>query len=68
MPYIVKWIVMGQQKLNETPTAYPTPSDAIEFACTILKQRPQEIWIEGPSGIRIEREAIERNCEARGMR
>jgi hypothetical protein len=68
MPYVVKWVAAGQRKVNETPTAYPTPGEAIDFACTILKQRPEKVWIEGPSGQRIEKGAIELNCEARGMR
>jgi hypothetical protein len=68
VPYIVKWIAAGQRKVQETLKAYPTPSEAINFACTMLKQRPEKIWIEGPSGVRIEQEAIELNSEARGMR
>ena len=68
MPYIVKWIAAGQRKVNETPRPYPNPSEAIDFDCIVLKQRPEKIWIEGPRGHRIEQEAIVLTCEARGMR
>ena len=68
MPYLVKWIANGQARIARAPRAYVTPVEAIDFACTVLKLRPDKIWIEGPSGIRIEQETIERNCEARGMR
>jgi len=68
MAYVVKWVAAGQRKITQAPKTYPTPSDAIDFACTILKQKPEQIWIEGPSGVRIEQQVIELNCEARGMR
>ena len=68
MSYIVKWVAAGQHKLHEGPTSYATPSDAINFACTILRQRPERIWIEGPNAVRIEEDIIARNCKARGMR
>jgi hypothetical protein len=68
MPYVVRWVAAGQVMIRQNPKAYATPGAAVDFACTILKQRPEKIWIEGPNGHRIEREAIELNCEARGMR
>jgi hypothetical protein len=68
MAYVVKWVAAGQRKIHESPTPYTTPSNAIDFACTVLKQRPERIWIEGPTGIRIEQDAIKLNCGARGMR
>jgi len=68
MACVVKWVAAGQTKTYVAPTAYSTPSKAIDFACTILKQRPAKIWIEGPSGLRIEQDTIKANCEVRGMR
>jgi hypothetical protein len=68
MAYVVKWVVAGQRKIHESPAGYAIPSTAIDFACTVLKQRPERIWIEGPNGIRIEQDAIKVNFEARGMR
>ena len=68
MAYIVKWVAGGQTKVYVATTAYSTPSKAIDFACTILKQRPENIWIEGPNGLRIERDKIKANCEVRGIR
>ena len=68
MAYVVKWVAAGQRKVHEGSMTYATASDAIDFACTILKQKPERIWIEGPSALRIEEDVIKQNCQARGMR
>ena len=68
MAYVVRWILAGQTKIRQAQRAYGTPSEAIDFACVILRERPEKIWIEGPNGIRIEHPTIKANCEARGMR
>jgi hypothetical protein len=65
MPYAVKWIMVGESKNRESPEAYRDAAQAIDFACTVLKQKPASIWIEGPGGVRIERSVIVLNCEAR---
>jgi hypothetical protein len=39
---------------------------AIDFACTVLKREPREIWIEGPGTVRIERATIFRSCQDQG--
>jgi hypothetical protein len=65
LPYVVKWILVGESKNRESPEAYRDASAAIDFACTVLKQKPASIWIEGPAGVRIERSVIALNCEAR---
>jgi hypothetical protein len=65
MPYVVKWVPAGQRNPREWPTAFATPSDAINFACTILRQRPLNIWIEGPGDVRLDKDVIIRNCKAR---
>ena len=65
LSYVVKWILVGESKNRESPDAYRDASQAIDFACTMLKQNPASIWIEGPGGVRIERGVIELNCEAR---
>jgi hypothetical protein len=65
MPYAVKWILVGESKNRESPEAYRDASQAIDFACTVLKQKPASIWIEGPAGVRIERSVIVINCESR---
>ena len=67
MPYVVKWVSAGQRNTREWPTTFPTPSEAMEFACTVLRQKPLNIWIEGPSHLRMERDVIMRNCKARGL-
>jgi hypothetical protein len=67
MPYVVKWVPTGQENPREWPTTFPTPSEAIDFACNVLRREPVKIWIEGPSGIRIEQDVIMRNCDARGL-
>jgi hypothetical protein len=58
MPYVVRWIVSGQRRINETPFPYSNAGEAIGFACIVLRHQPTEIWIEGPRGIRIEKETI----------
>jgi hypothetical protein len=66
MPYVVKWVPAGERNLREWPTTFSTPSQAVDFACTVLREKPNDIWIEGPSGIRIDRDVIERNCRSHG--
>ena len=58
---------LGNGNPRDWPTAFPTPSEAIDFACTVLRQRPLRIWIEGPRRFRMEQDMIMRNCEARGL-
>ena len=67
VPYIVKWVSASERNLREWPTAFATPSEAIDFACTVLRQKPKDIWIEGPSGVRIDQDVIMRNCSVRGL-
>lgn len=66
MSYMVKWKLIGETQTRQSPQTYAGPSQAIDFACTIFKQLPVEIWIEGPGGVRIERDAIFRECRSRG--
>jgi len=65
MSYIVKWRFSGQSKGHASPINFRTPLEALDFACTILRQSPTEIWIEGPSDVRIEQEIIRRHCQSR---
>jgi hypothetical protein len=67
MPYVVKWVLASERHLREWPTTFATPSEAVDFACTVLRQKPRDIWIEGPSGVRIDQDVIMRNCSARGL-
>lgn len=64
MPYVVKWTELGQTETRESPSAYRDAPQAMEFACGVLKQKPDSIWIEGPNGVRIERMVIKLNCDA----
>ena len=66
MSYVVKWKLSGGKQTLRSAEAYAVPADAISFACAIFKQHPIEIWIEGPEGLRIERDAIFRACQDRG--
>jgi hypothetical protein len=66
MPYVVKWRLAGERRTLQSPAAFTTPAAAIDFACPVFKQHPAEIWIEGPGGIRIERDIIFRQCQERG--
>jgi hypothetical protein len=49
------------------PKTYALPAEVVDFASTILAQDPFEIWIEGPEGLRIERDAISRASGARSL-
>jgi hypothetical protein len=45
MPYVVKWVPNGQQNPREWPTAFPTPSEAIGLACSVLRQESEDkLW------------------------
>jgi len=65
MSYLVKWRLLGSKKILQSNDIYAVPADAIEFASAILAQDPLEIWIEGPDGLRIERQTISRACVSR---
>jgi hypothetical protein len=67
MPYIVKWVPAGERNLREWPTTFATPSEAVDFACAVLRQKPKDIWIEGPGNIRIDPNVIMRHGKARGL-
>lgn len=65
MSYVVKWRLSGKSQTFESSATYAVPSNAIDFACTVFKQHPVDIWVEGPGGIRIERSVIFRQCQDR---
>ena len=65
MPYVVKWRPVGGGPTLQSPTEFPVPSAAIDYACANLNQLPPDIWIEGPGGLRIEKPVILRGCEDR---
>lgn len=51
----------------QTGVPYARPADAMDFACVILGQTPQDIWIEDGHGTRIIRTAeITQHCRMRG--
>jgi len=58
--------IARERQTLESRETYAVPSETIDFACTIFKQHPVEIWIEGPEEIRIERDVIFRACRDRG--
>jgi hypothetical protein len=62
MAYRVKWKLNGKRETLQSRETYALPAGAVDFASTILPQQPVEIWIEGPEGLRIEREALSRAC------
>jgi hypothetical protein len=53
-------------QIFQSAAAYLVPVLAIDFACTVLKREPREIWIEGPGTVRIERATIFRSCQDQG--
>ena len=66
MPYLVKWKMTEAGQIFQSAAAYLVPAMAIDFACTVLKREPREIWIEGPGTVRIERATIFRSCQDQG--
>jgi len=64
MPYVVRWVPSGAEDELESPE-YDRPSDAMEFACAILSQRPARIWIENEAGARIDQPTIAQACQER---
>ena len=66
MSWVVKWKLRRGKEALQSREAYAVPSEAIDFVGTIFKQHPAEIWIEGPGRVRIERDAIFRQCQDRG--
>jgi len=65
LPYVVKWRETLTGPILQSPDAYAVPSAAIDYVCANLRQLPNDIWIEGPNGLRIERAVILRGCEDR---
>ena len=66
MPYSVKWKLTRGGQVLESPTVFLVPAAAIDFACAQFDRALYDIWIEGPNGIRIERDAISRSCRDQG--
>ena len=66
MPYLVKWKMTEAGQIFQSAAVYLVPAMAIDFACTVLKREPREIWIEGPGTVRIERATISRSCQDQG--
>jgi len=66
LPYLVKWKMTDAGQIFQSAAAYLVPVLAIDFACTVLKREPREIWIEGPGTVRIERATIFRSCQDQG--
>ena len=63
MPYFVKWKLHGQDQVLSNELAYPRASDAMDFACGVLGQKPNDVWVEDEHGSRIADEIkIIRHC------
>ena len=67
MAYVIKWVPAGQGHHRKWSAAFRTPSEAIESAWKVLREKPEDIWIEGPSNVRMDRDVIIRNCKVRGL-
>jgi len=65
MSYVVKWRATGGGSALQTSPEFSLPSAAIDYACANLRQLPDDIWIEGPAGVQIERSVILRGCQDR---
>lgn len=54
MQYIVKWRAKERPKeIKSSPSTYPNPSQAIDFASAVLDSQPVDVWIEDVSGQQI---------------
>ena len=59
-------MLIGESKDRESSAAYPDASQAIDFACTVLKQKSASIWTQGPARVHIERSVIMLNAKRGG--
>ena len=67
MKYIVKWVVSG--KTIQTDHRIDRPTDAMDFACAIFEQNPEDIWVETEDGLKIaDRGKLETHCQKRGLK
>jgi hypothetical protein len=55
MPYRVRWLLDGRpEPVVMFLKRESTPVEAIDFACSLLKQNPVEIWIDDvETGVQI---------------
>jgi len=67
MSYFVKWIPENGTAVFQTGVAYTRQTDAMDFACVLLKRTPHDIWIEDGRGARTSLQpAILQHCRLRG--
>ena len=53
MAFFVKWKMHGQDKVLGSTVPYAHTDAAMDFACTALRQKPADIWIEDEHGTRV---------------
>ena len=65
MTHLIRWIAgprSGSIELGETPT------EALDFACSILPQNPSELFVVNPEGVTIaDLEKIRDHCVKREL-
>jgi hypothetical protein len=64
--YHVKWRLAADKKTAEHYIRSERRSEALDFACAVLQQKPADIWVEDEYGARIaEKENIIDHCRRR---
>jgi hypothetical protein len=69
MFYRVKWLIHGRNDSIVDPADYPRISEAEDFACSVLRYNPADLWIEDEFGRRMaEKQEIIDYCRRRGRK
>jgi hypothetical protein len=59
MPYRVKWVIQGRDDSIIDPVNYPRVFEAQNFAISVLRYNPTDLWIEDENGRRmVEKQTI----------
>ncbi len=68
MPYYVRWQQRGQDHVIKHDIPFPTPSEAMDFACAVLAHGPDDVWVENARGEKIALDLkIRQHCKDRGF-
>jgi hypothetical protein len=69
MPYRVKWLIQGRGDSIVDPVNYPRVFEAQNFAISVLRYNPTDLWIEDENGRRtVEKQTIVNHHRRRGRK
>jgi hypothetical protein len=69
MSYRVKWLIKGRDDSIADPVNYPRVFEAENFAISVLRYNPTDLWIEDEKGRRmVEKHAIVNHHRHRGRK